>query len=69
MFARFINDLADEIKNVNLGLPIGDAKLALLMYADDIVLLNRNHTDAQTSLDILSAWCARWGMKINIAKY
>ena len=38
------------------------------MYANDIVLLNGKYDDAQRALDILSRWCSRWGMKINIAK-
>ena len=38
LFAIYINDLAEEIKSLNCGLEIGDDQLALLLYADDIVL-------------------------------
>ena len=36
------------------------------MYADDIVVLGRNHKEMQELLDILSAWCIKWGMRANI---
>ena len=39
LFAIYINDLAEEINSLNCGLEIGDDQLALLLYADDIVLL------------------------------
>ncbi len=38
------------------------------MYADDIVILGETHSNTQDLLDILSAWCFRWGMKANIKK-
>ncbi len=68
LFAVFINDLAEEIRGADIGLDFDNQNIALLMYADDIVLLNNSYEDAQKALDILSTWCARWGMKVNIAK-
>ena len=38
------------------------------MYADDVVLLSGSAEDAQTQLDLMTRWCATWGMKPNIKK-
>ncbi len=38
----FINDLTTGIKDMNVGVPIGDEKISILLYADDIVLLAEN---------------------------
>ncbi len=38
-FSIFINDLATGIKDMNIGVPIGDEQISILLYADDIVLL------------------------------
>jgi hypothetical protein len=38
LFSVFGNDLAREINDIDLGVTVGDIKLFLLMYADDIVL-------------------------------
>ena len=47
LFALFINNLAAEINNVGKGAYIGGEQLALLMYADDIVLISTNEAGAQ----------------------
>ncbi len=60
MFAIFIDDLAQEVKEKNLGIKIGEDRLALLMYADDIVILGENFEDTQTLLDVLSKNRRTW---------
>ncbi len=37
---RFINDTVHKVNNLNLGINIGNRKLSILLYADDIVLLS-----------------------------
>jgi hypothetical protein len=39
LFSVFANDLAREINDLDLGVTVGDIKLSLLMYADEIVLM------------------------------
>ena len=45
LFSMFINELAVEINNLNLGVDIGGRKLSILMYADDVVLLSESEKD------------------------
>ena len=65
LFALFINDLADEVRNAGSGVCMGGEQVSLLMYADDRVLISDNEKGAQKQLDVMSAWCGWWGMKIN----
>ena len=65
LFAIYINDLAIEMFESGLGAPVGNDKLPLLMYADDIVVLGQSVPETQKLLDILSNWCLKWGMKAN----
>ena len=66
MFSIFINDLANEIKNSNIGVHIDSEDIAgnkdliilnILLYADDIVLLAENEEDLQSLLFIVQMWC------------
>ena len=62
LFTTFINDL-NEAK---VGVRMGAIELALLMYADEIVILTETFEKAQLALEILGQWCTTWGMKDNI---
>ena len=68
LFALYVNDLAQEIKQVNLGIPIDDVNLSILLYADDIVLVAVNEINLQKMLNIMSLWCSKWQLVINSEK-
>ena len=57
LFNSFINDLTDEIKKLNIGIDIGEEKVYILLYADDIVFLAENEIDMQKNLNTLEFWC------------
>ena len=52
-FAIYIDDLAEEITALNCGIEIGDEQLAILLYADDIVLLTPTEQSLQLMLNTL----------------
>jgi len=54
------------IENNSKGIDIGHLNFFLLMYADDIVIFANNPTELQKNLDILSHYCSRWKLKVNI---
>ena len=77
LFAIFVNDLADEIKNSKIGIEIEVEDLAgniersvlnILLYADDIVLFSQNEEDMQSLLCIVQSWCESWRLEVNLAK-
>lgn len=68
LFSIFINDLIQEINNMNLGIELGNRKLSILLYADDIALVANSPEDLQTMLNKLHEWCKRWRVLINTNK-
>jgi hypothetical protein len=42
MFNIYVNSLSDDINALNIGIDIDNEKLAMLLYADDVVLLAEN---------------------------
>ncbi len=50
LFNMYINDLVDEIKSLNLGVPVNHVLVAILLYADDIALIANIEQDLQTML-------------------
>ncbi len=68
LFAIFINDMADEMRRAQVGVPIGGEYIDLLMYADDVVLISPSADKAQKQLDVMAEWCNKWGMSINQKK-
>ena len=60
LFNLYINDLCDDINSTELGVSIGEEKVNMLMYADDLVLLGENENDLQSLLDVLYKWCDNW---------
>ena len=39
LFNIFLNDLANELNALNLGIKMGDLKICMLLYADDIGII------------------------------
>ena len=56
------------MNSLDLGIPIGDQKVNVLLYADDVVLLADNESDLQNILDKVSEWGKKWRIKFNNSK-
>ena len=69
LFSMYINDLEKElIQKGAEGIDIGMLKLYLLLYADDIVIFSNTSEGLQKGLDILSDYCQKWKLTVNIDK-
>ena len=75
LFAIFINDLASEIKEANIGIDLNvdggpniDYIFSILLYADDIVCLAETEVDLQSILFIIENWCKKWRLEVNLTK-
>ena len=64
----FINDLAKEIKAAGYGISVGNDKVPILLYANDIALLSESEDDMQNMLNIVYAWCRKWRLEVNCSK-
>lgn len=51
LFSIFINDLAQEINNLDVGIDLVNRKLSMLLYADDIALIAKSTEDLQCMLN------------------
>jgi len=69
LFSLFLNDIEESFlaKGVE-GIEIGDLKLLLLLYADDIILFAKDAQELQYSLDVLEDYCKRWRLTVNTTK-
>ena len=68
LFTLYINDLIPVINELDVGVSIGDSKISILLYADDIVLLYDSPYGIQQQLNILEDWLKTWHTKANVDK-
>lgn len=68
LFSLYINDLAKEIKQMNLDVDIDDYQLSILMYADDVALIVPDVESLQRMLTKLHDWCSKWRLSVNSEK-
>jgi len=68
LFSIYINDLALNIKSLNLGVDVENINLSILLFADDIALISDSPQNLQQMLHKVSEWCAKWRLSINEEK-
>ncbi|XP_053380371.1 uncharacterized protein LOC128548876 [Mercenaria mercenaria] len=68
LFNLYINDLITAIKDLNIGIEIGNEKISILLYADDVALLAESPEDLQNMLDTVNIWCNNNNMLVNCDK-
>ena len=68
LFILVIDELAREIKRSGKGTRLGNLRISILMFADDIVLITENPEDLQYLLDVAYTFSRRWGFKLNVKK-
>ena len=65
LFSIYINTLAKEVAQSGIGIMVGSAKIASLLYADDIVLITETAEELKKGMAIATAWAKRWRCSIN----
>ena len=68
LFNLYVNDLVTQISELGLGIDIDGEKVAVLLYADDLVILSETKDDLQTILDNLHVWCSTNCLFVNPEK-
>jgi hypothetical protein len=68
LFSVFIDGLARAIKNLGLGVEVGEERLTLLLYADDIVLLAETEQDLQKMVSCIYEYSRKWRFELNSKK-
>ena len=68
IFSLFLNDIEEQFFHSGVeGLDLDLFKISMLLYAD-IVVFSNNAEQLQSRLDVLSGYCSRWKLKVNISK-
>ena len=71
LFCLYVNDLIDEIdkeiKNIN-PICVSDLKMAIMTYADDILLMSESQKGLIKQIKIVQKYCSNNGLKINFDK-
>ena len=68
-FSFFVNDLENGMLNEDEdGIPIFNLFIRLLMYADDMVIVNKTIEGLQVGLNNLHSYCTKWGITVNTRK-
>ncbi len=68
LFGIFINDLAQDVNQLGLGIEVDGQNISILLYADDIVVFAKSEEELQRILDCISNWCSKWRLRINEGK-
>ena len=68
LFNLYINDLARQIKESELGINLDNLNFSILLYADDMAVISDSEEKLQKMLDIMHEWCNKWRIKINCSK-
>ncbi len=68
LFGIYINDLAKEMKQLNMGIPWDNDKICILLYADDIVILAKDPAQLQLLLNFINTDLVIKKRKIKINK-
>ena len=69
LFNFYINGLIESLNSSEAGVKIGqNKKVAVLAYADDIVIISNSAKGLQNLLDIVTEWCRNWRVCINVEK-
>ena len=65
LFNLFINNLAETLTQTGVGIPIGDKKIPVLMYADDLA---QSEDELGFLLNTLHKLCKTWQLEVNNTK-
>lgn len=70
LFGIFIDLLHEYIQKLapGVGTKLRNHLVALLLFADDLVLISENQVGLQKLLDVLGKFCMDWNLEVNLDK-
>ena len=69
LFSLFLNDIQEQfILSGFDGIDLNMFKMFMLLYADYIVIFSNTAEELQYGLNLLSEYCAKWKLKVNVLK-
>ena len=68
LFSLFLSGLETKMAEHEAGVPLMDATLDMMMFADDIVLLSTSAQGLRKHLKTLENYFSKWNLQINATK-
>jgi hypothetical protein len=68
LFSIYLNGVVREIYENGSGIDVCGKKLAILLYADDIVLIANSAEELQRNMEIMTDWGRKWKCTFNKKK-
>ena len=69
LFSLYLDELETPPVEASEDCPrLAELLIAILLFADDIALFSYSSQGVQRQLDILQAFCAKRGLKVNVQK-
>ena len=68
LFAMYVNDMEQNLTESGIGIPVGDMKISMLFYADDLVIFSDSPNGLQNGITGLHGYCTKWKWKLNTEK-
>ncbi len=57
LFGIYIDNLVAKLNSFDLGVKLGDIKISIILFTDDIVLITDSDINLQRMLNVVNNWC------------
>ena len=69
LFVCYLNDLEEFLMSNDVNyINIADKRLTVMLFADDLALVDRTAKGLQRKLNLLSQYCEKWDLSVNVSK-
>ena len=68
LFNLYTEELTHRVKRVGKGIPVGDEKLSILLYADDVVIMAESSEDLQECLNAVHTYARDFKVRFSSEK-
>ena len=68
LFNLVMDELLDEMRNLNVGVRVGDERVSIMAFADDLVIITESGDHCSRALSTCSEFFRRNGLEVNARK-
>ena len=68
LFSLYTEELAARLRRKNVGVRVGENKICVLLYADDVVVMSESAEELQELLDVVSEYGNDFGVNFSSEK-
>jgi sorting nexin-29 len=68
LFNIFINGIVERVKSRGGGARVGDQKISILLFADNMVLLAESEEELKDLMAAVEEYCKEWHLEVNVDK-